>query len=208
MTSETVMKLPEGKTHEGKAAARCSIVPPILVTLLLVSPVVASGRTHSLFPACEDSRPPLSLVLPEEEHADSTTGGTSQGIPAAAVPEKSPPWAAVRSLLVPGWGQIYTDHRLKAVLVAGAEASLFVLWRVEENASDSDYEKYLATGNEAFLDESDRHDGRASNYLTWTIIATFLSVLDAYVDAKFYGFDEKLKLEEGDEGVRVSLRFH
>ena len=113
----------------------------------------------------------------------------------------------MRSLLVPGWGQVYTDHKVKAVFVAAAQVSLFTLWQVEESASDRDREKYLSTDDIVFLSESDRHAARASDFRTFTIVATFLSALDAYIDAHLYGFDDKVRIE-GDDKAGISLRIY
>lgn len=49
----------------------------------------------------------------------------------AAVPSedalpKNPRNAALRSFLLPGWGQLYTGHPWRAVLFAGAEAGFFL----------------------------------------------------------------------------------
>jgi hypothetical protein len=137
-----------------------------------------------------------ALVPPEDARKDTII-----------ILEKTPHWAAARSLLLPGWGQVYTGHKTKAVLVAAAQGTLFTLWQIEKRAGDREYEKYIETQDSGHLLESDRHDSRADSYLSWTIIATFLSAVDAYIDAHFYGFEDKVRME-GEEGPEVSFRFY
>jgi hypothetical protein len=178
---------------------------------LSIAALRGAGNGSTAFLRQEAGEEDSTAILPQAETQD-TTITSPQGEPpgeaaAETSSEKSPGWAAMRSLLVPGWGQVYTGHRLKAVFVAAAQVSLFTLWQVEESASDRDHERYLETGEPAFLSESERHAARASDLLTWTIVATFLSVLDAYIDAHLYGFDDKVRIE-GEDKAGISLRIY
>lgn len=116
-------------------------------------------------------------------------------------PLKSP-WGAVgRSTILPGWGQIYTEHYLKAPLYFSINAFFAyqiyhyeMLWRDEKN------EGYRSKRNQ----------------FTWYFALSYLlTMVDAYVDAYLYKFDDAMriahymKIEEGvwTSRVEFSIQF-
>lgn len=94
----------------------------------------------------------------------------------------SPSGAVLRSLVLPGWGQAYVRHPLKAVIYGGIEQGLVLsIYRQERFRR-----YYQARGEEEnvrfYRDQRDR--------LTWYLAGSILlSTLDAYVDAHLYDFD-------------------
>ena len=93
---------------------------------------------------------------------------------------KNPKAAMLRSLLVPGWGQFYNGQWLKGVLIAGAEigltANAVVLNQWAQQTTDEVERFYY-------------QDSRNLSY--WLLAGTVLfSVVDAFVDAHLYHFDE------------------
>ena len=91
------------------------------------------------------------------------------------------PWGAVaRSAVLPGWGQIYTDHYVKAAIAFSINGLLVyqiyyyeMKWREEKN------EGYRAK----------------RNLYTWYFsLAYLLTMVDAYVDAYLYKFDDAMKI--------------
>jgi len=91
------------------------------------------------------------------------------------------PWGAVaRSAVLPGWGQIYTDHYVKAAIALSVNGLLIyqiynyeMKWREEKN------EGYRAK----------------RNLYTWYFsLAYLLTLVDAYVDAYLYKFDDAMKI--------------
>jgi len=121
--------------------------------------------------------------------------------------EKSPPGAAIRSAILPGWGQFYTENRLKGILFAGAQVGLFSLWWTEKRAGDRDLDVYHSTGDTSFYNSGISHRNRASSYFSWGLVVSLASVLDAYIDAHLYRFEEKVRMD--DEGrVEVSVRLY
>ncbi|MCI0406360.1 MAG: DUF5683 domain-containing protein [candidate division Zixibacteria bacterium] len=89
---------------------------------------------------------------------------------------RSPTGALLRSLAIPGWGQVYNKKYFKALIVAGGQGALLgtaiVEWKRASDAQDDlDLEGYrLHTNNR--------------NMLLWLYAAaTVVSILDAYVDA-------------------------
>jgi len=95
-------------------------------------------------------------------------------------PLKSPWGAVARSAMLPGWGQCYNESYIKSVIAFGA--FFYFVSRIYN------YEKqYRDTGDEAFRDK------RITN--SWYLGLTYLIILiDAYVDAHLYRFDDTVNL--------------
>jgi hypothetical protein len=104
------------------------------------------------------------------------------------------PWGAVaRSAVLPGWGQVYTEHYIKAVLFFSINAYFVyqiyhyeMLWRDEKN------EAYRSKRNQ----------------FTWYFAAAYLlTMVDAYVDAYLYKFDDAMEIAHQfhfEEGIWIS----
>jgi hypothetical protein len=95
-------------------------------------------------------------------------------------PKKNPTGAMLRSIAFPGWGQWYNGKRFKAVIVFGAEVgvianTIYQNQKVQKSKSELERQFYL-------------ENRRLSNW--WLAGAILLSMIDAYVDAHLYGFDE------------------
>jgi hypothetical protein len=115
--------------------------------------------------------------------------------------------ALCRSALIPGWGQWYTGHRWKGVLVAGAELFFAgAAWHEDVQISRS------STASEA-----GQHRTRRTTFVLWLVGTLVYSLADAYVDAHLYGFEEDLERvaygrlgwngHAGETIVRLSVRF-
>lgn len=104
---------------------------------------------------------------------------------AKVVRKKSPNGAMLRSLLFPGWGQLYNNQKIKAFLVVAAQGTLIGVAVYHNNrardAADPDaHEFYIDKRNQTF----------------WFMGGvTLLSMLDAYIDAYLYDFDAGPELE-------------
>ena len=93
---------------------------------------------------------------------------------------KSPTGAMIRSIIFPGWGQLYNKKYFKAVLAFGAEVGLL---------ANSIYlnQKYVASKTE--LDREFYVNNR--NLSNWYLLGVILfSMADAFVDAHLSDFDE------------------
>jgi hypothetical protein len=114
-------------------------------------------------------------------------------------PMKSPWGAAARSAMLPGWGQVYNDQYLKAVITFGIVAD-FVRKAVVSNI------RYKDTGKKSYLER------RTVN--TWYAGLTYtLNMVDAFVDAYLYKFDETMEFSmtvipiEDSYGFSLTLLF-
>jgi hypothetical protein len=147
------------------------------------------------------------LLLTERPCAgDFCTARLAEDSPAdLPVKTKSPVGAVIRSGLVPGWGQLYNEQYLKSGLVFVMEGVLVGAAVVEHRRSQDDLResKDLSRSDEqreaAWLRYSRRIDKR-NTYLWYLAGAKFLSMVDAYVDAHLYRFEEgpfTLELDPG-----------
>ncbi|MBN1558981.1 hypothetical protein JW998_01935 [candidate division KSB1 bacterium] len=97
---------------------------------------------------------------------------------------KNPTGAMLRSIFLPGWGQFYNGKWFKGIIIGGAEiglvANAIVLNRwAQEAATEEEFLYYIDNRNLSF----------------WLLGATILySMVDAYVDAHLFGFDESPEL--------------
>jgi hypothetical protein len=95
---------------------------------------------------------------------------------------KSPTGALLRSLVIPGWGQLYNEQYLKAAIAFGIETSL-ALSASYQNDQVHRYEKKGESDAAKFY-RNDR------NRLIWWLAGFALfSMGDAYVDAHLFNYD-------------------
>lgn len=96
------------------------------------------------------------------------------------IPMKSPWGAAGRSAMLPGWGQVYNEQYIKAIITFGLVGD-FVRKAILNNI------QYKETGKKGYLER------RTVN--TWYAgLAYTLNMVDAFVDAYLYKFDETMEI--------------
>lgn len=101
----------------------------------------------------------------------------SKSIAGADEKSKSPVGAAIRSALIPGWGQFYTEEYLKGFLLSCTEISLI------SEAVIQEYKKRSKTEKEKYIN-------RRNRFIIWFLGVKMYSVTDAYVAAHLYEFGE------------------
>ncbi len=95
-------------------------------------------------------------------------------------PLKSPWGAALRSAMLPGWGQVYIESYLKAVGFLLADGYLFYKSRQADI-------RYRRTKETRYRDDRSRYN--------WYFgLAYLLTVADAYAGAYLYRFDDAIRL--------------
>jgi hypothetical protein len=117
---------------------------------------------------------------------------------------KSPTGAMIRSLIFPGWGQLYNKKYFKAILAFGAEIGL---------AANSIYLNQRYKTSETELEREFYINNR--NLSNWYLLGVILfSMADAFVDAHLSDFDESPDLSfikimpicsRDDIGVKLSV---
>ncbi|MCK4303381.1 MAG: hypothetical protein KAY24_04020 [Candidatus Eisenbacteria sp.] len=158
------------------------------------------------------------LIPPMAQAREAVDGGA--GPPSAGPSEATtgrfdtPTWVALRSLVMPGWGQAKNGAWLKALLVAGVEMA-FIERLVFENRMVHEYrDKALADPSEAafYQMKTERHESHRRDFIWWTSFLVALAMGDAYVDAHLHDFDVRLQAEPSiepggqDESVGLAVR--
>ncbi len=119
---------------------------------------------------------------------------------------QNPTAGLLKSMLIPGWGQLGNKRYVKAVFFAGLDA-WFVAAAIHYGGQASDfYDQYettldTETRREYYNLYLNRKDNR--NKYTWfAVIVTFVSMFDAYVDAHLSGYPKKTDDNEVSFEVR------
>jgi len=111
-------------------------------------------------------------------------------------PLKSPWGAALRSAILPGWGQLYTESYLKAAGYLAVDGFLF--YKIRE----ADI-RYRGTRETKYRDDRSR--------FSWYFgLAYLITIADAYADAYLYRFDDAVILTFSPEisGDVTGFRLH
>jgi hypothetical protein len=106
-----------------------------------------------------------------------------------------PRWVMLRSLVLPGWGQVHNHAWLKAGAVAGTQAWLITSLIHDKRTLDDlkrEVDAAGAAGDDLLQqDLVDRYNTRLSSYQSrqWLLggVVVF-ALLDAYIDAHFRNF--------------------
>jgi hypothetical protein len=152
----------------------------LIVTVSMGSAIPCHGRP--LVPEC-----PVGVFSLRDSEQDSTSD--------AQLKVKSPTGALIRSGVVPGWGQLYNEQYVKCGLVFLTEGILIAGAVVEHLRAGDDRQELddpLSSDQEreaAWLRYSRRIDKR-NTYLWYLAGVKFVSMVDAYVDAHLYRFEE------------------
>ncbi|MBN1504485.1 MAG: hypothetical protein JW952_05440 [Candidatus Eisenbacteria bacterium] len=153
-----------------------------------------------------------AVTAPESTSVAAVVGtGRLKGAAQPAATKKSgvePPYRVVlRSLLYPGWGQLYNGRSLKALAVFVGEGALLGMMYSEGRAASRAYDAHLsapddATAAELYADY-EHHFERQESLIWWAAGLVLLSLADAYVDAHLLTFEE----EFGQPAAKVSVSF-
>ena len=161
----------------------------VLLFSIFITPSYADETHHIILPdsSAADS---VSAALPDSTIGENNTTVDSTIVDSTVITIHSPSGAMWRSMLLPGWGQLYNRKYLKAVIIGGTEigflySSLLQDHRYKEDKKNQEWE------NAAFY-ENDR------NRLRWWITGLILySMADAYVDGHLWDFDLDQDLSVG-----------
>lgn len=115
------------------------------------------------------------------------------------VKTKSPQTAMICALVFPGLGQLYNGKKFKALILGGTEIgllinSIYLNQMYKKSSTESEREFYIQNRN-------------LSNWYLAGIV--LYNVLDAYVDAYMYNFDESkdlsLQIDPSDGNAKILL---
>jgi hypothetical protein len=121
--------------------------------------------------------------------------------------------AGIYSAVLPGAGQYYNHAYVKSAVFIGAEATFIGMALYHTNRVNYYFDKANSAAHENYnyyYGKNQLNYNRRQSDYWWIGTTTFLSILDAYVDADLYNFDKKKKeihlKYEGDK-VSLELRF-
>ena len=134
------------------------------------------------------------FLIPSYSNAqlnDNLNFNQSVNVEATPKKSKSPKGAMIRSAILPGWGQVYNNKYLKALVYLGGElyfASRYI-------SLDDKIQKMKDDGIGEMIIEEKEHE---RNGWVWLFGAGYLLALgDAFVDAHLYGLYVGNKLSVG-----------
>ncbi|MBI5708944.1 MAG: hypothetical protein HZC42_01370 [Candidatus Eisenbacteria bacterium] len=180
---------------------------------------VPADTTHAAAPSRADAAGVAPPAAPD-------TARVAERTPRRAARDSAsfwdqPRWVMLRSVALPGWGQLHNGSWLKALVLGGGEIALGVGivgdWRSLDRlsreaeaarvAGDRDAENAAVAGYNRRLARVVGREWLLGGWMVYTL-------MDAYVDANFRGFHVEFKhdpaLPEGapaPAGVRLSLRW-
>lgn len=192
--------------HPQHAARRA--LPALLVLLFAAFPLFGQEPADSSAGTTYAPAQSASLDTVRAKADSAVKKNMSHGVPVS----KNPTFAAFRSILVPGWGQLYTGHWMKAVAFFGVDAGMVYGAVVQNNR----YNDYLAQSQETKSYEkkkqlqnlADFYRDDRNKLIWWTAGVMLLSGFDAYVEAHLYDFriDPTLGTTPSGDGMRAGIQ--
>jgi len=200
---------------------RAMIIVMFLVALLATSLTVPGAAPEPVTPDPEDV-PATFGPAPQDPRSDLTAGTDSlaraedelakdglaedelaeDGLAEDGLAEDelagglaAPTWVALRSLMVPGWGQAKNGMWWKALIVAGIEGAMIErLYFEDRRVHVYRQKKYDYPGQTEYYERKEqRHKGHRRDFIWWTSLFVILSMGDAFVDAHLKSFDVHLE---------------
>jgi len=127
------------------------------------------------------------------------------------VPHRSAPLAMLFSAVCPGGGQIYTQNYLRAAGFAAAVGLCGFKWYQEDRRMKDAYALHLASLNDGDYQSYLGHYEKRRQYMWWGIGVWGISLVDAYIDAHLFKFDDQsepaLVLRVKGDNVGLAMRF-
>jgi hypothetical protein len=196
---------------------------------VLLTAAIATGRAGAQAPTTDSVRvaAPDSAAIGRGEEAGPDSSRVIE-IPAARAAASRPApqpigfdqprWVMLRSLVVPGWGQLHNGAWVKALMVAAGEGALGVQILNDERELDRLFAAAeaarIAQDGDRYNDLIDAYNARvdASTGRRWVLGGVLLyALLDAYIDAHFAHFGVEFKgdpaLPDGPPASRLSVRW-
>ncbi len=144
---------------------------------------------------------PESLLPDQDPPAGDSLAIGTEAAPVRSAGERSPSGALLRSAALPGWGQFYNDRPVKGILLGTLELSLLAFLISEHASAEAARDDYYESGDPADEASYERHSDRRLDLIWYTSAAWLYGMLDAYVDAHLFAFEE----ENGEFGREAGI---
>ncbi|HCY76072.1 MAG TPA: hypothetical protein DHV28_09145 [Ignavibacteriales bacterium] len=121
--------------------------------------------------------------------------------------QKSPWGAVARSLIVPGWGQIYNESYWKAPVIWGIMGWFVYAW-IDNNNNYLNYKDlYVQNGESLNLEYRNFYRDQRDEFAIYIVLTYFLNLVDAYVDAQLFDFNVSENNLTGTKMLNVRVNF-
>lgn len=127
---------------------------------------------------------------------------------------KKPLKAMALSVVIPGGGQIYNESYYKAAGVIAIEGYFIGSLLYSHYKLDSYYDKAMNAESielyNYYRDQYNKHFSLRQSNTWWLVSIVFISVIDAFVDANLYNYDQErgnVQLQFEDKRIGISWRF-
>ncbi len=147
----------------------------------------------------------------QAEQSDSVT---VQSDTAKFVMQKSPWGAVLRSAIIPGFGQFYTESYWKIPVIWGFLGYFVYEWG-NSNSSYIQYRdlfleslKSSSAGNQSYYRLREFYKDQRDLFAVYIGLTYFLNLVDAYVDAQLFDFDVSKNYFNGQYNFSVRLNFN
>ena len=182
--------------------------PAIIVgAAILAAALVTLGQPPALL--AQEPEPPAAdqdtvLAVPDSLPAPREPADAGRGEPAQGEPDPdrrrtvNPTGALLRSILIPGWGQVAADQPARGgVYFTVWSGGVFMILK-----ANSELNAAKRAEDEDFIDS--RSQAR-EDWILFTGLWALLSGVDAWVSAHFAGFEGELRPpQDGSPGVEIS----
>lgn len=117
--------------------------------------------------------------------------------------------ALMRSAAIPGWGQFYNDRPVKGILLGAVELGLLAMFLKEYSVAEDARNDFLESGDPLDEERYETHRERRLNLIWLTAASWLYGMMDAYVDAHLFAFEEENSVfgREAGIGASVLVRF-
>ena len=144
----------------------------------------------------------LSAIVNGQDQAEDNSSPSDS----VFIMQKSPWGAVLRSAVLPGFGQFYTESYWKIPVIWGAGALLISGWVYNNNLYKDNKDLYSNTGQILYQYRRDFYRNQRDNFTIYLVVLYILNLVDAYVDAHLYDFSVEEDLITGSS--RFNFRFY
>jgi len=125
----------------------------------------------------------------------------------AFVMSKSPLGAVLRSAVIPGWGQIYTESYWKVPVIWGAAAWLIYNWIWNNNQYKQFNNLFNQTSNTDDLSYAHFYEDQRDLFAIYMGLTYLLNLVDAYIDAQLFDFSVSRDPVTNSAMLNMRLKF-
>ena len=119
---------------------------------------------------------------------------------------KSPTGAMLRSMVIPGWGQLYNESYWKIPIVWGALGAFAYAWKWNDDKVNYYDDKYHSEQNTGYYELREFYRNQRDLNTVFFVLVYLLNVVDAYVDAHMFDFEVKSVSFSGFSEAKIKMK--